>query len=75
MFEDQYPKPGQQPLFGRDPVEAAIERVAAEALAEIQSAVRVAHEEIDRRLAFIRRSQSQRRRFERYRQLEKGVTA
>lgn len=73
MFEPLYPVPGQQPLFPPDPVEVLIERLAAEADAEIKAMVRSALEEVDRRIAFIHRSRAQRRRFERYRQLEQGA--
>lgn len=69
MFEIFSPEPGQQPLFPPDPVEALIERRAAEIMAEIQQMVRAAHEAIDRRIAFYHRSLAQKRRFARYRAL------
>lgn len=69
MFEHLYPQPGQQPLFPPDPVDALIERLAAEALAEAHALRLRAEEEIQRRLAFHRRSAAQRRRFARYRAL------
>lgn len=67
MFEHIYPQPGQQALFKPDPVDVLIDRLAAEAHAEIQRMTRVAREEIDRRIAFYHRSRAQQRRFERYR--------
>lgn len=73
MFEHVYPAPGQQPLFPPDPVEALIERLAAEAHAEIARMVAAALEAVDRHIAFIHRSRAQRRRFERYRELEAAL--
>ena len=51
-------------------LDALIERRAAEALAEIAKMGRAAREDIDRKLAFFRRSQGQKRRFARARLLQ-----
>lgn len=68
MFETLYAGT-QEDMFPTPDFEQLIERRAAEIRAEIAVMAARAIEEIDRRLAFFNRSQAQRRRFERYRQL------
>lgn len=50
-----------------DPVDALVERRAAEAIAALRQDCERAREEVSRRFAFINRSRAQKRRYERSR--------